>query len=1012
MSSTLTHPFTTETNYTFDSNKVEFVAGEAKLKVGQDRTGESWVEPYDSNVGFTYDAGLANFASGTLSHIAPTNLLSTIKYDLNDDLSYNSGVGSSVGTPTGTTAITNARLDLTPLGVASILYASGAGTSVGNIWSIKFKYTPNYSGTPASSLALVGGGTGGDIDEFYFRHHTDGNLSGITYDDGGSLNEWAIAAWAPVSGTTYEMLFCHDSTNGLQNIFIDGILHATDNKVYNKLTVGGLTIGARVDGTLNSNCFMEDVVIYNDIQETAPYTPGYNLNAIESFAPGDCYSSANFDTNFDLTVCSDDSAVTPTVGAGIVITDGRLDMTAVGINKVEWLDAYPLHTAFSIKMKFTPNYSGSPASNRYLYTYGDNGSNNNRIFSRHEPTGNLRTYFNDFTASPAGSLSFAWVPVAGQTYEFLWVFDTSGFQAVFLDGVLKDSKTVVFTRTTPQDYFTINQGGQTHDYFVDDIVLFNDIQETSSYTPGYTLGETVVATYKETVNLDVSRASIIPTVTGSAVITGGELDLSFNDLSSLKYAGVNLGELWTIKFLYTPNYNTANSSLIDIISFADAGSSKNRMYLRHATNSELTLTIYDRAGSVGYTTSASTFVTTLGTSYEIMITNDSKNGNQKIFIDGVIGGTGTSSFVFGGSNPFLVGTDGFSETQVSNFTIKDLMIFTDIQETTNYIPGYDPRVWIADETTIVLPTRNYSGLGTLQAYEGLTAVETGTNKYLVNGEYWDGSAWATSTLVNRFQASSLADINTNLPTLTALQSMDVTVFFEPSDAPTASLSQNTFLYTGQQYWTDNPSILVNDINYMSELLSYSIVSTEVGSDLIKGIVQSDSIDKYWDTSAWSTSTGYAQSNTPTEINDNGPALLDGRAAIRMKVYLHSADGLTTPSIDSLTYTYDNSIDPLTQVTVNVAGVVHVNLDPDVGNLIKVRPYPNGYLNGGIFYKYAYKTVGTINPDGHWNGYIVQNPAGTFIEIKIGKESWIIDLSSVSVIETVLFADLNPQLVEV
>jgi hypothetical protein len=106
------------------------------------------------------------------------------------------------------------------------------------------------------------------------------------------------------------------------------------------------------------------------------------------------------------------------------------------------------------------------------------------------------------------------------------------------------------------------------------------------------------------------------------------------------------------------------------------------------------------------------------------------------------------------------------------------------------------------------------------------------------------------------------------------------------------------------YPTDNPTSVSKSRLRATDIIGISATVTEPGSDQIKGVVLIDAIDYYWDGSAWSVSSGYAQSNTIAELNTNLTTLLTEPTYFKIKGYYHSADGSTTPDMTDYTITYE------------------------------------------------------------------------------------------------------------
>ncbi len=122
------------------------------------------------------------------------------------------------------------------------------------------------------------------------------------------------------------------------------------------------------------------------------------------------------------------------------------------------------------------------------------------------------------------------------------------------------------------------------------------------------------------------------------------------------------------------------------------------------------------------------------------------------------------------------------------------------------------------------------------------------------------------------------------------------------------------------YTTSNPTIdldlaIVSAIptQLISAWNSFVATLTEAGGDEVRFVLSDDNgvSWKYWSGAAWVVSSGYAQSNSSTTINSNISTFPITLSGIKVRVYLHSNDGSTTPSIDNLVINYDDELYPIT-----------------------------------------------------------------------------------------------------
>ena len=93
---------------------------------------------------------------------------------------------------------------------------------------------------------------------------------------------------------------------------------------------------------------------------------------------------------------------------------------------------------------------------------------------------------------------------------------------------------------------------------------------------------------------------------------------------------------------------------------------------------------------------------------------------------------------------------------------------------------------------------------------------------------------------------------------------------------------------------------------MDALSAFTDVESETGSDAIGWFLKIGSGYYYWNGSNWTTSNKtFSQSNPASVINLNASSLpISNGAFVTPYAILHSSTGYTTPTLTSLTMTYD------------------------------------------------------------------------------------------------------------
>jgi len=420
------------------------------------------------------------------------------------------------------------------------------------------------------------------------------------------------------------------------------------------------------------------------------------------------------------------------------------------------------------------------------------------------------------------------------------------------------------------------------------------------------------ATY--TTNKDGSwgDGSLTGTLFNGATVSGGKLVLEdVSQDSKIEYVATSKinAERGAIKMKITPGYSGAPPS--DQIFFQFNNASGNERNLSRMKKDTLangawrfdakTNTASSIVSNLGYGTT--TFVD--GVQFELEYNWDFTNGAHRLYINGVEIGSG-AAFTQDRDDDLTTVTF-FKIGDDADFSIEDLVIYDAVQHTANYTPGYtlNEQDFVAD--LITLPAFTHTGVGSILTLTSLAVDEADDPRYIIDGKFWNGSAWVTSD--DTFaQANTLADVNTNIAAFDANELLSITVKIVMEDSNTLASVDNLVLnHTGTTgFPTSDPTIKVNSGILMDALDLIAGVFTEAGSDRIGIVLDVGGVDKYHDGSNWVNSDcSFLQSNTIAEINTNKAALdLSTGATVKVKLVLHSDDGQTTPDATSVTVDYD------------------------------------------------------------------------------------------------------------
>jgi hypothetical protein len=126
-----------------------------------------------------------------------------------------------------------------------------------------------------------------------------------------------------------------------------------------------------------------------------------------------------------------------------------------------------------------------------------------------------------------------------------------------------------------------------------------------------------------------------------------------------------------------------------------------------------------------------------------------------------------------------------------------------------------------------------------------------------------------------------------------------------------STPQHTANYTSGQsisatiFSTDNPTILLSTSFRHQGIDALTETINKAGSDQVKYTLTKNSTPYYHDGTGWTVSADtYAQANTALEISTNAATFDSITTVTTPKVFIHSDDGSTTPTLTSIKFEYD------------------------------------------------------------------------------------------------------------
>jgi len=178
----------------------------------------------------------------------------------------------------------------------------------------------------------------------------------------------------------------------------------------------------------------------------------------------------------------------------------------------------------AIRVKVIPNYNGSPSYTQDFFAMSAAGTINSEVNIRHTTEGKFKLEFADESAvSYVYYSSSVWSPVSGTEYEIELNYNLSTQNLyLFVDGTLFYSVAMDSFSRSHNDIDRIYLGRtrlslNSHYHFVKELILFDDVQHTSNYTPSSPYHELSPGDVVE-----IRSVAFSPTAVGDAVAAAGE----------------------------------------------------------------------------------------------------------------------------------------------------------------------------------------------------------------------------------------------------------------------------------------------------------------------------------------------------------------------------------------------------------------------------------------------------------------------------------------------------------
>lgn len=303
MSVTTVFPFTDETNYTYDSDKIEITGGVGKLKL-IDNPGQDFTQEFTSDTGFTYDSTYTEFSGGQVQQkdTRPADATLYAGFPVDEDSSWGGNLNNTL---LGGAVWDAGTIDLQGKSGRRLNIPGSLGNfdTIGTAGCIRFVYIPGSNSPTGTEQILEYDASVGNNGAIFISF--SGTTISIDLRDSSGTARWMYATGITLTQDqryVFELNFDFDSTS---RFFIDGIQEASLNtSAWTRNASSGTFKWGGATGTGDFN--LDDVILFSTVQHTSnhagelPYTYYNNIyNADVITVPEMEYTGAGTLVTFD-----------------------------------------------------------------------------------------------------------------------------------------------------------------------------------------------------------------------------------------------------------------------------------------------------------------------------------------------------------------------------------------------------------------------------------------------------------------------------------------------------------------------------------------------------------------------------------------------------------------------------------------------------------------------------------------------------------------------------------------
>jgi len=401
------------------------------------------------------------------------------------------------------------------------------------------------------------------------------------------------------------------------------------------------------------------------------------------------------------------------------------------------------------------------------------------------------------------------------------------------------------------------------------------------------------ATYTNDINLSWGNGVLTGTGTGSPTVSGGKLVLT-GGTKFVQYQALNNADslqVGCIRFKYTPNYSGVPITTRFLMTISQSVSNtKNLITLYVDSTGHLYLIIKNYLDASIISTDLGFWNPTAGTEYEFELNWDITAGATRLFINGTQKGTTqTQTGIRSGTIGILNIGAKYDGNFMADAYFNDIEIFSTVQHTANYTPGYTiPEIdYVESKASCPIVSYTYP----ITSFAIPTITESDAPHYTINGYYWNGAAWTASS--DTYATAMTKDQwIANIATFPGAQfgsNVLIKIYFTDTNIQ-GSIDIINFDINEYRYLTSIVTLPeMEHVGIGTLLIAYSFETEDYGEPRYAVQIDQSGNYLYWNGSAWAVSNNtYAQATNEITFNEHIEALpVAGATYGQFRIYFNA-----------------------------------------------------------------------------------------------------------------------------